>query len=123
MSNKIPKVVELVITEKYEGYANFFEKNRTEIYLGIIECFELLSNSNRKTIKYLVKSNFISDNSSLIDYSTYFIFKKNEPDVLKNTVLPHFEKIEEYIKCQDILNLYKKLTNKKNNSTLELTNV
>lgn len=122
MNNKIPKVVELVITEKYEGYANFFEKNRTKIYLGIIECFELLSNSNRKTIKYLVQSNFISDNSSLIDYSTYFIFKKNEPDVLNNTVLPHFEEIEEYKKCQDILNLYKKLTNTNNNNILELTN-
>jgi hypothetical protein len=122
MNNKIPKIIELVITEKYDGYSNFFEKNRTEIYLGIVECFELLSNSNRKTIKYLVKSKFISDNSSLIDFSSDFIFRKSEANILNDIVLPYFEKIEEYEKCRDILNLYKKLTNTNNNNILELTN-
>jgi hypothetical protein len=124
MNNKIPKIVELIIPDTYDGYSNFFEKNRTKIYLGIIECFDLLSNSNRKTIKYSVKSKFNSDSTStFFDFGTDFVFRKNDANILNETVLPYFEQIEEYEKCRDILNLYKKLTNTENNHILELTNV
>jgi hypothetical protein len=123
MNNKIPKVIEVVITGKYNGYIDFFEKNKTRIYEGIIECFDLLSTSKRKTIKYLVQSTTVSELVGPVDFSTEFVFRKNEADILIDFVLTHFEQIEEYEKCRDILNLHKKLTNSENNHILELTNV
>jgi hypothetical protein len=123
MNKKIPKVIELVITGKYSGYIDFFEKNKTQIYDGIFECFSLLSVSNRKTIKYLVQSKTVSDLVGPINFSTDFIFRKNDADILIDFVLKHFEEIEEYEKCRDILNLHKKLTNTENNHIFELTSV
>jgi hypothetical protein len=122
MNNKIPKVIEVVITGKYNGYTDFFEKNKTRIYQGIFDCFNLLSNSNRKTIKYLVQSTTVSELVGPVDFSTEFVFRKNEADILIDFILTHFEEIEEYEKCQEILILHKKLTNSENMSILELTN-
>jgi hypothetical protein len=123
MSNKIPRVIEVVIIGKYDGYIDFFEKNKTQIYEGIVECFDLLSNSKRKTIKYVVQSATVSELVGPVDFTTEFTFRKTEANILTDFVLDHFEKIEEYEKCRDILNLYKKLTNSENNHILELTNV
>ena len=122
-NKKIPRSIEVVITGKYNGYNDFFEKNKTKIYGGILECFELLSMSKRKTIKYLVSASTVSELVGSIDFTTEFLFRKNDSEILTDFVLDHFENIEDYESCQKIINIQKALTNSIKSDKLEITNV
>jgi hypothetical protein len=122
-NKKIPRSIEVVITGKYNGYNDFFEKNKTKIYSGILECFDLLSTSNRKTIKYLVSASTVSELVGSVDFTTEFLFRKSDSNILTDFVLDHFEFIEDYEKCQKIIDIEKLLTNSNKSDKLEITNV
>lgn len=122
-NKKIPRKIEVVITGKYNGYNDFFEKNKTKIYSGILECFELLSTSNRKTIKYVVAASTVSELVGSVDFITEFLFRKSDFNILTDFVLDHFEFIEDYEKCQKIIDIKKVLTNSNKSDKLEITNV
>lgn len=127
MKTKIPKLIEVTIAGNYSDFNDFFETNKTKIYDGIVHCFDLLSNSNRKTIKYLVSATTVSQPSDsetvVVDFKTEFFFKKSESALLIDYILEHYEEIEEYEKCSKIIKLHKRLTNIENPPILELTNV
>lgn len=127
MITKIPKQIEVSLAGEYSDFNDFFETNKTKIYDGIIYCFDLLSNSKRKTIKYLVTATTMSqsDDSGIvvIDFKTEFFFKKSESSILIDYLLEHYEEIEEYEKCSKIINLHNKLTNFEKKPILDLTNV
>ncbi|MFZ9377117.1 MAG: hypothetical protein ACO25K_08335 [Candidatus Fonsibacter ubiquis] len=110
---KIPREFVVNIVGEYTDYEDFFEKNKTKIYTGIVQCFILLSNSNRKTIKYIVSASTKSKRNGIIEFNTEFLFRKDECDLLVDYILEHFEEIEEYEKCKDIIILYNSLTNSK----------
>ena len=122
-NKKIPRKIEVVITGKYNGYNDFFEKNKTKIYSGILECFELLSTSNRKTIKYVVAASTVSELVGSVDFITEFLFRKSDFNILTDFVLDHFEFTEDYEKCQKIIDIKKVLTNSNKSDKLEITNV
>jgi hypothetical protein len=127
MKTKIPKLIEVTIAGEYTNFNDFFESNKTKIYDGIIYCFDLLSNSKRKTIKYLVSATTISQQTDsetvVVEFKTEFFFKKSESSLLIDYILEHYEEIEEYEKCSKIINLHKRLTNSEKPPILELTNV
>jgi len=127
MITKIPKQIEISIAGKYSDFNDFFEGNKTKIYDGIINCFQLLSNSKRKAIKYLISATTLSEPSKsetvVIEFKTEFFFKKSECSLLIDYVLGHYEEIEEYEKCSEIINLHKRLTNSEKTSILKTTNV
>ena len=113
MKTKIPREFVVNIVGEYSDYEDFFEQNKTKIYTGIVQCFILLSNSNRKTIKYIVSATTTNKKTGIIEFNTEFLFRKDECDLLVDYVLEHFEELEEYEKCKDIIILHKSLTNTK----------
>lgn len=113
MKNKIPREIKVSIVGEYSDYEDFFEANKTKIYSGIVECFSLLNESNRKTIRYMISATTKSKFLGIVEFNTEFLFKKNECDLLVEYVLEHFEEIEDYEKCLEIINLHKNLTNSK----------
>jgi hypothetical protein len=127
MKTNIPKQIQISLVGEYSDFNDFFETNKTKIYDGIIHCFDLLSNSKRKTIKYLVTATTLSqpneNDTVIVDFKTEFFFKKSESFILTDDILHHYEEIEEYEKCLKIINLHKKLTNSEKTSILDVANV
>lgn len=127
MKTKIPKQIEIIIAGKYQDFDDFFETNKTKIYDGIVDCFNLLSNSDRKTIRYKISATTISEPSDLetvmVEFKTEFLFRKSESSLLIDYILGHYEEIEQYEKCSEIINLHKRLTNLEKSNILEVTNV
>jgi uncharacterized protein with WD repeat len=127
MENKIPKIIETRITGEYNDFSEFYSLNRTKIYDDIINCFELICDSKRKTIKYVVHGTLvtrISDHSiSIFELKTDYFLKKHDCKLMIKTILTHFEEIEEYEKCGKIINLYKRLTKNEKIDTFRFENV
>ncbi len=96
---------ELVFKKKYKSYANFHVENKEVIYKTIINLFkEFTITKNR------VSSMIINANIENIEWSTELTFNKNEFYILKKDIMPHFEDIEDYETCGEILNISKSLT-------------
>ena len=96
---------ELVFKKKYKSYTDFHFENKEVIYKTIINLFkEFTITKNR------VNSMVINANIENIEWSTELSFNKNESYILKKDIMPHFEDIEDYETCGEILNITKSLT-------------
>ena len=95
---------------KYKNFEDFLSKNRDLIYGGVIDSFKELQNSRKRKIKYTVNATVKLDSNEIVEWKTEFLLLKNEPDILVEHIMPHFEEKEDYEKCSEILNLHKELT-------------
>lgn len=93
---------------KYSDFKSFYDENKEEIYINIIEIYKGFKNTNLKVLDLHV--------SAEIDgfaWRTDFKFHRNHLITLKKDIMPFFEENENYEICNDILNLHKELTNQK----------
>ena len=96
----------LKIGGDYEGFHDFYDENKPEIYKTIIEVFEGFKETDKKEFSLLVSIN-IKD----FEFDTEFKFKKEDPELLQRDLLPYFLKIEDYETCDKIKKLHMELSN------------
>ncbi len=97
---------------QYMNFEDFLDKNKDLIYGGVIDSFKELSGTRKRKIKYTVNATVKLDSNEIVEWKTEFLLLKNEPDILVDHIMVHYETKEDYEKCSEILNLYKELTNK-----------
>jgi len=100
----------LTIEGNYNGFPDFYEKNKKPIYENIINLFGVLK-SKEKEYATLIITTKITD----IDWDTDLTFTLKQSFLLLKDILPFFEEIEEYETCDKIQSLYNEieLTNTK----------
>lgn len=99
---------ELIINGLYSEFSDFYDNNKELIYRSIIELFNDLKTSKKKTLQLHISSVIQG-----LEWDTEFNFSKEDSIVLTRDITPYFEDVEDYETCHNILNLYKELTNKK----------
>ena len=86
-------------------FKDFLDKNRTEIYLAVIEIFHGFLTTEESELKLKIISVING-----FEWDANLIYNRNKPDVLIDIVLPHFESIDEFETCVEIKTLYQQLT-------------
>lgn len=104
--NKRKTYKEINISGDYESFGEFYDDNKTKLYKAIIETFDGFKNKKNKILKLKVLSKIKN-----LEWETDFLFERNNHELLKRDILPHFETIEDYETCQMINELYEMLTN------------
>jgi hypothetical protein len=95
---------ELIFKKKYKTYNDFHVDNKEIIYKTIINLFKEFQLSKNKLFYMLIHANIEN-----IEWSTELSFNKNEFYILKKDIMPHFEEIEDYETCSEIINITKGL--------------
>lgn len=90
----------------YKDFNVFYDENKEEIYLSIIELFESFKTTRKKILSLRITAK-ISD----LQWDTEFNFNKEESFVLKRDIMPFFEENEKYEICSKIIKLDKELCN------------
>ena len=103
----------MYIKGKYKDFTDFYDINKKSIYENIIEVFKGFENNKKKILSLYIQAIIQG-----LEWDCEFKFNRNETIVLTRDVLPFFEEIEDYEKCQEIINLYESLTNSKNLVTI-----
>lgn len=98
----------MYIKGKYEDFTDFYEQNKTSIYDSIIETFSGFI-GNKKRILSLYIAAIIHG----LEWDTEFKFERGDTIVLERDVIPFFESIEEYEKCEKAKKILEDLTNSK----------
>ena len=88
--------------ENYMSFADFFESNKKAIYQNIIKLFDNMSNNIDSTLK-------ITSTIGSVPWYSEFTYDKEQKYILVKTILPFFEKKEEYEICAEIMKIYNKL--------------
>lgn len=96
----------LNFTGRYDGFTDFYDLNKTEIYKSILEIFTEFNQSTTKTLSLHIQAKIKG-----LDWDTEFTFNRDETIILTRDVMPYFEKMEDYETCQEIKNLHNHLTN------------
>lgn len=91
---------------QYKSFDDFYDENKEEIYLSIIDLFVAFQKSRKKMLALRLTAK-ISD----MIWDTEFKFSKKEYFVLKRDIMPFFEQNENYEVCSKIIELDKQLTN------------
>jgi hypothetical protein len=102
---KVP-FLKIEIKNNYKEFKDFYDDNKEVIYKSIIEVFEGLKYTRKKTLSLLIVSEI-----SGLEWDTEFTFSKSESKILCKDVMPYFEQIEDYETCSKILKLHSDLTN------------
>lgn len=98
----------MYIKGKYEDFTDFYEQNKITIYDSIIDIFEGFV-GNKKRILTLYIAAIIHG----LEWDTEFKFERSDTIVLRRDVIPYFESIEEYEKCEKAKKILDNLTNPK----------
>jgi hypothetical protein len=105
MAAKKEPYIRLEINTNHQDFTDFYDTNKEIIYKSIVEVFEGLKTSRKKTLKLLVVSQI-----SGLEWDTEFNLSKTETKILVRDVIPYFEQIEDYETCLKIKNLHYELT-------------
>ena len=103
----------MYIKGKYQDFTDFYDTNKKSIYENIIEVFKGFQENKKRVLSLYIQAIIQG-----MEWDTEFKFNRGETIVLTRDVLPYFEEIEDYEKCQEIKNLYESLTNTKNLVTI-----
>ena len=98
----------MYIKGKYKDFTDFYDTNKKPIYENIVEVFKGFQDSKKRVLSLYIQAIIQG-----MEWDTEFKFNRNETIVLTRDVLPFFEEIEDYEKCQEIKNLYEDLTKTK----------
>lgn len=102
--------IDVHVSGRYRSFDDFMVSNRSLIYEGVIESFRQLAESKKRSIRFIVNASLTLDYDEMMEWETEFILLKKDPAILVDHIIHHFEEIEEYEKCKEILNLYNRLT-------------
>jgi hypothetical protein len=97
--------IKLEIKDNYNDFTEFYDANKGTIYKSILDVFEELKTSRKKTLSLLVVSEIGG-----LEWDTEFNFSKSQNKILVRDVMPYFEQIEDYETCSKIKNLHFDLT-------------
>lgn len=98
----------MYIKGKYQDFTDFYDTNKKSIYENIVEVFKGFQENKKRVLSLYIQAIIQG-----MEWDTEFKFNRNETIVLTRDVLPFFEEIEDYEKCQEIKNLYESLTKTK----------
>lgn len=96
---------ELSFEGKYSDFTDFYDENKTEIYKSIVELFGEFKITKKKSLNLQISAKIKG-----LSWDTEFTFKRDESIILMRDVVPHFESIEDYETCSQIISLNKDLT-------------
>jgi hypothetical protein len=103
----------MYIKGKYQDFTDFYDVNKKSIYENIVEVFKGFQENKKRVLSLYIQALIQG-----MEWDTEFKFNRAETIVLTRDVLPYFEEIEDYEKCQEIKNLYESLTNTKSLVTI-----
>jgi hypothetical protein len=98
----------MYIKGKYQDFTDFYDTNKKSIYENIVEVFKGFQGNKKRVLSLYIQAIIQG-----MEWDTEFKFNRNETIVLTRDVIPYFEDIEDYEKCQEIKNLFEDLTNTK----------
>lgn len=96
----------LIFKGKYEGFTDFYDVNKREIYMSIIKIFEEFEKTKKNSLILHVNAEIRG-----VEWDTEFLFQRDESIILVRDVIPYFEENEEYEICQGIKKIHESLTN------------
>lgn len=86
----------------YSDFDSFMDDNREKIYRGIIEIFNELKFSKKKSLSMEL---FV--NISGFNWDSKFSFTEDDAIVLTRDLIPYFQDIEDYETCTEIMKIYR----------------
>ena len=86
----------------YSDFDSFMDANREKIYRGIIEIFNELKFSKKKSLSMELFANINGFN-----WDSEFSFTQDDAIVLTRDLIPYFQDIEDYETCTEIMKLYR----------------
>lgn len=86
----------------YSDFDSFMDANREKIYRGIIEIFNELKFSKKKSLSMELFANINGFN-----WDSEFSFTQDDAIVLTRDLIPYFQDIEDYETCSEIMKLYR----------------
>lgn len=86
----------------YSDFDSFMDANREKIYRGIIEIFNELKFSKKKSLSMELFANINGFN-----WDSEFSFTEDDAIVLTRDLIPYFQDIEDYETCTEIMKLYR----------------
>ena len=86
----------------YSDFDSFMDANREKIYRGIIEIFNELKFSKKKSLSMELFANINGFN-----WDSEFSFTEDDSIVLTRDLIPYFQDIEDYETCTEIMKLYR----------------
>jgi hypothetical protein len=98
----------MYIKGKYQDFTDFYDTNKKSIYENIVEVFKGFQGNKKRVLSLYIQAIIQG-----MEWDTEFKFNRTETIVLTRDVIPYFEEIEDYEKCQEIKNLFEDLTNTK----------
>lgn len=93
--------------QQYKNFKHLYDTNKEDIYKGVVEIYEELKNSRKRSLMLLVTTDV-----GPLSWDTEFIFKKEEYEILIDQILPYYEEIEDYETCAKIKKLHESFENK-----------
>jgi hypothetical protein len=103
----------LYIKGNYKNFNEFYDLNKNLIYSNIIEVLKGFTTSKKRKLTLYIQAIILG-----IEWDHEFLFEpQGGYKLLNDTILPYFEQIENYEKCNEILSILD-LLNKKNNCTI-----
>lgn len=99
----------LEIIGEFTNSSSFYTENRRFIFDSVIELYNELLITGKEQLKLDILVN-LDGETGKISWSTAFLYDKKNINVLINDILPFYESIEEYEKCETILKLYNDFT-------------
>lgn len=91
----------------YKSFKHLYDTNKGEIYKGVLEIYEELKNTRKRSLMLLVTTEV-----GVMSWDTEFVFKKEEYEILTDQLLPYYEEIEDYETCAKIKKLHESFENK-----------
>jgi single-stranded DNA-specific DHH superfamily exonuclease len=89
--------IPMLIENDYPNFIEFLKNEKYGIYHKILEAFELMITTNNDIKKLLVVAKVEG-----VTFYTGFNINKNNIELLSETIMPYFEKIEDYESCNRI---------------------
>lgn len=86
----------------YSDFDSFMDANREKIYRGIIEIFNELKFSKKKSLSMELFANI-----SGFNWDSEFSFTEDDAIVLTRDLIPYFQDIEDYETCTEIMKIYR----------------
>lgn len=96
--------ISLIIKTNYPDFKSFYKDSQELIYRKVLYAFEELKKTKKD--KKLVVTSEINDHV----FDTDFDINIESVNMLMNTIIPFFEKIEDYETCSKIVELYSDLS-------------
>jgi hypothetical protein len=107
--NDIEVFKTLEIIGEYNNSTSFYSENKELVFDSVVELYRALLSTGKDELKLEVLVS-LEEESRKLSWTTEFIYDKKGINVLIDDIIPFYEGIEEYEKCDQVLKLHDDFT-------------